>query len=74
VNGLVENIDDAIDEYAQRTSAGDKTSAPPYDPASLAEIYGPRVRELLDLQTAGFTRAVWKFDHAVGYNHWHGVD
>lgn len=66
-----QRIDAAIDGYAQRTGAGN--GAAPYNSESLAEIYAPRVQELFDLQSQGFTHAVWKWDREARLNRWHGV-
>lgn len=73
MSGQPESIDAAIDEYASRAGSGDPAESAPYDSGSLAEIYAPRVRELLDLQAAGFTHARWAFDPEQGVNRWHGV-
>lgn len=65
-------IAEAIDSYADRAGSGGDDAAP-YNSESLAEIYAPRVRELLDLQGQGFEYAEWKWDAQRGENHWHGV-
>lgn len=68
----VEPIDKAIDSYAEHAGSGGEGAAP-YNSESLAEIYHPRVRQLLDLQNQGFTHATWKHDPDMGENRWHGV-
>lgn len=66
-------INAAIDSYPPRVvAAGDRLAAP-YNAASLAEIYAPRVRQLLDLQTAGFTHVEWGWDPELRENRWHGA-
>lgn len=65
-------IDKAIDSYADRSGSG-AGSAAPYDSASLAEIYAPRVQQLFDLQNQGYKYAQWKWDDKAGHNRWHGV-
>jgi hypothetical protein len=61
-----ERIDEAIDGYAQRAGEGGDGAAP-YNAASLAEIYAPRVRQLMELEAAGFTHAFW------AQGEWHGA-
>ena len=58
-----EPIDAAIDSYPQqiRMQSEGETQAP-YNAASMAEIYQPRVRQLMDLQGQGFTHARWEPD------------
>lgn len=69
-----ERIDAAIDSYAVRAGSGgpgDENVA--YSASFLAEIYGPRVQELFDLQAQGFTYAKWGWDETLRENRWHGV-
>jgi hypothetical protein len=67
-----ELINDAIDDYAARSGNGWRSpEAAPYNSASLAEIYAPRVRQLFELHAQGFTYAEWKWDGTE--NRWHGV-
>jgi hypothetical protein len=71
----VQSIDDAIDSYpAHVVGVGDDGAGAPYDRASLAEIYAPRVQQLFELQNQGFTHAQWKHDEERGENRWHGVE
>lgn len=65
-------IDKAIDSYAAHAGSGGNGAAP-YNSDSLAEIYAPRVRQLLDLQSQGFEYAEWKWDAELRENRWHGV-
>lgn len=65
-------IDDAIDGYAARAGSGGNGAAP-YNSESMAEIYAPRVRQLLDLQSEGFEYAEWGWDNTLGHNRWLGV-
>lgn len=65
-------IDEAINAYAGRAGSGGSDAAP-YNSESLAEIYAPRVQQLLNLQKQGFTHAEWKWDADAGHNRWHGV-
>jgi len=71
-----QEIDEAIASYRQRTShrhdEGETQS--PYDTASLAEIYEPRVQQLEWLKAHGFTRARWGFDAEAGSNRWFGIE
>lgn len=68
-----ESIDSAIDSYPrhiQREGSGETQA--PYDTGSLAEIYAPRVRQLMDLQAEGFTHARWGHDPVQKTNRWFG--
>jgi hypothetical protein len=67
-----QEINAAIDSYAERSGAPGNTEAAPYNSESLAEIYSPRVRQLMDLQSQGFTHARWGFDPERRENRWHG--
>lgn len=71
-----QEIDEAIASYRQRTShrhdEGETQS--PYDTASLAEIYEPRVQQLEWLKAHGFTQARWGFDTEAGSNRWFGIE
>lgn len=68
-----EEINAAIDSYPKRIrqeSMGETQA--PYNAASMAEIYEPRVRQLMDLQHQGFTHARWGYDPTQRVNRWHG--
>lgn len=69
----IEEINAAIDSFPQhiRQEGMGETQAP-YDAASLAEIYHPRVRQLMDLQAEGFTHARWGYDPEQRVNRWYG--
>ena len=69
----VHEINKAIDSYPARTVSAGEHEAAPYNAESLARIYEPRVRELFDLQSQGFTHAAWKWDDERKENRWHGV-
>lgn len=60
------SIEHAIQSYMDRT--GVSGGVPPYDSASLAEIYAPRVQELFELRAEGYVAAEWRDGH------WHGVE
>lgn len=62
-----------IDEIASYERAFERAGgAPPYDSVSMAEIYGPRVQQLRDLQQAGYEYARWAWNALAGENDWHG--
>lgn len=66
-------IDSAIDSYPRhirQESMGEEQA--PYNASSLAEIYHPRVQQLLDLQGQGFTHARWGHDPETKTNRWFG--
>jgi hypothetical protein len=68
-----ESIDAAIDSYPKHIrseSMGEEQA--PYNASSLAEIYEPRVRQLMDLQSQGFTHARWGHDPESKTNKWFG--
>lgn len=69
-----EPIDKAINSYSERipeVSAGETKA--PYDAASMAEIYHPRVRRLMDLQSQGHTHAAWGRLATSKDNTWHAM-
>lgn len=75
-NPNIGNIEEEIASYAAHAGLSDGEGAP-YDSASLAEIYAPRVRQLIDLKNQGYTDAEWKgcegcANHKTFQNHWHG--
>lgn len=68
------HIDEEIAAYAAHTRAGEgETPGGLYGSEGLAEVYQPRVRQLLDLKEQGYTYAEWKWDPVQGHNRWHGV-
>jgi hypothetical protein len=69
-----EEINAAIDSYPRhiRQEGMGETQAP-YDAGSLAEIYHPRVKQLMSLQSQGFTHARWGHDPEIKQNRWFGV-
>ena len=67
-------IEEAISEYAARTVSAGHHEAAPYNADSLAEIYAPRVQELIKLQADGFAMAAWGWDSELGTNRWHGIE
>jgi hypothetical protein len=68
----VESIDSAIDSYPRHIMQEGTGTTAPYDNASLAEIYEPRVRQLMGLQQEGFTHARWGHDPDKKQNMWFG--
>lgn len=67
-------IDSAINEYpAHIKTESQGESQAPYNAESLAEVYHPRVKRLMDLQSQGNTHAAWGRLGASGTNDWHGV-
>jgi hypothetical protein len=66
-------LDEAIDSYAIVASESGNDPAAPYSSESLAEIYQPRVQQLLDLQGQGYKYARWGWDDTLGHNRWRGV-
>lgn len=68
-------IDAAIDSYPRhiRQESMGETQAP-YNAESLAEIYHPRVQQLLTMQSRGATHAAWGALMAGGGNRWHSVN
>lgn len=69
-----EPIDAAIDEYpAIIKGMRGNNEAAPYNSDSMAEIYHPRVRKLMDLQSQGFTHAAWGRLNVSKENTWHGA-
>lgn len=68
------HIDEEIAAYAAHTSAGDsEIPGTRYGSEGLAVVYEPRVRQLLDLKSEGYTYAEWRWDLVQGHNRWHGV-
>lgn len=68
-----EEIESAISSYPRKIrQEGMGEEQAPYNAASLAEIYEPRVRQLMDLQSQGFTHARWGHDPESKTNRWFG--
>lgn len=68
-----QSIDSAIDEYPAIINSLGGGEAAPYNAESMAEIYHPRVRRLMDLQGQGFTHAAWGRLNVSKENTWHPV-
>lgn len=68
------HIDEEIAAYAAHAGAGEGGEPGSlYSSEDLAEIYQPRVQQLIDLKNQGFIYAEWKWDPEVGHNRWHGL-
>lgn len=69
----VGHIDEEVAAYAAHARAGDGAPGTVYSSEGLAEVYQPRVEQLLALKREGFIYAEWKWDPDSRQNRWHGL-